>query len=369
MREKFIQFANKVDTRGVFIFHFTGHGLSIGKTQEWGLAPTDFDYTRDTFITGEILSQWLQQSTFQGRYALFILDTCYSGGIGSEIVTRSAELEIPASGVFVLTACSANETSMVMTALGKSIFSYFLSTSLFESYSQPGALYLKELYGSCNDCCMAFSSLLLSYDPERDSLEWKMMQPELKQFHLPDYLKSLFNEDEEGTDSPPTGRFVFLLQLYDYNNGVKGNPVPEKCSTWLDMVSNPNKGALCELAKRGLLQGRIVTAAISAMTYSVASIYLASENTPSKLSSPNFFIILLLHVIASVDKIRDIELSPKDVRIALDYYMEALARKKVSVKKLLKLNKRIVQNEEGEEFTDSGEIQVGCMFLCNIYYA
>ncbi len=261
-----------------------------------------------------------------------------------------------------MASCTANESSLVMTALGKSIFNYFFSTAMFESYSQPGKLYLKELYETCDACCMAFSSLLLSYDPKKDTLSWKMMQPEFKQFHLPKYISSLFEQDDESTDSPPTGRFAFIMQLYDYNQHMRNNPLPEKCFTWLDMVSNPNAGALLELNKRGLLNGRILTAAVAAMTYSCVSMYMACGDSPSQLDLPNFFIIILLHVVASIDKIhREVHLSLQDVRIALEYYMEPLDKQKHSLKMLLKLKERLVQEEDkdiGGEFTDSGEIQV-----------
>ena len=340
------------------------------------MAPADFDKTRETFITGKILAQWLQQSVFQGRFALFILDTCYAAGIAKDIVLESAEIQVPAAGIYVVASCTAHESSLVLTALGRSIFSYFLSTALFESYSQPGKIFLKELYDNCDACCMALSSLLLSYDSKTDTLSWKMMQPEFTQYHLPKYLKSLFEQDDEDTDSPPTGRFAFIMQLYDHTQPVRKNPLPDKCLTWLDMVSNLNSGALKELEKRGLLKGRILTAAIAAMMYSCVSIYMASGDSPSQLSSPNLFVILLLHVIASVDKIHEVQMSLddqisfEDIRIALEYYIEPLNKeKRFPLKMLLKLKRRIIQEEEKNiegEFTDSGEIQVRTIIILAI---
>ncbi len=276
---------------------------------------------------------------------------------------KSAQLEIPAAGIFVMTACTANETSVVVSALGRSIFCYFLSTALFESYSQPGKLFLKELYETCDACCMAFSSLLLSYDPRHETLGWKMMQPELIQYNLPHFLKSLFDHEEESTDGAPVGRFAFLLSLYDYSIALPKNPIPQKCLTWLDMVSNPNCGALYELGRRNLLEGRILTAVVATMTYSVVSLYQASNDTSAKLSSPNIFIVMFLQVVASVNKIREFEISHRDVIIALEYYLEALSKQKISSKALLKFRQRLLLEEQkiiGEEFTDSGEIQVSC---------
>ena len=340
--------------------------MLIGKT-EWGLAPSDFDYTKETFITGALLAEWLQQTAFQGRYVLFILDTCYSGGIGNDIVLNSVT-DTSAAGIYVLTSCTANESSMVVSALGKSIFNHFLTSSMLNSYSQIGKIYVKQLYEDSDACCMAFSALLLSYDSKHGLLKWSMMQPEWKQYYLPDYLRSLYAEEEslEETDSGAVGagRFEFILKLYNYEQKLKKNTVPAKCLQWLDTVSDPNKGPLLELEKREALWGRILTAAIASMMYSVASIFIACEDHDLKVNEPNIFIISLLHVVAAVDKIhQDLPLTSDDVRVALDYYIEALNKHKVSLKPLMKLRNKIVQQEEGEEATDSCEVDVSN--VCN----
>ena len=351
MRRTFLFAANKVDTNGIFIFHFTGHGLKVGKAGEyqWGLVPADFDRTKEKFITGEKITSWLHGVRFQGRYVLIILDSCYSGGMAEVIATGTVEHELPIGGLYVFTSCTANEASLVVTALGQSIFNYFFCSNLFKSYAQPGKLPIKEIYENCDACCMAFSSLLLSYDSTEDVLKWRMMQPEFKYYQLTAFVQSFFDSEEQ-TDAAAPGRFSFVLEYYDFTRHTKKRqPIEDKCLSWLQTASC-SEGALAELEKRELLNGPILSAAVASMMYSVASIFIACDQ--ENVTDPNIFIIAFIHVLAAIDNIhRDLEISRNDLKLGLEYYVDVLRKHKIPPGRLNKLYTKIVEGEEG---TDSG---------------
>ena len=202
IKRTFLEAAGKVDTRGMLVFHFTGHGIRNGKSQCTGLAPVDFDYTMEHFITGEMIGEWLHG--FQGRYVLVILDCCYSGGMAADIAKYTATMEIPVSGLFVLTSCTADESSLVVSVIRHSVLNYFLTSVMLANPSvYSGCLPIQDVYKECNVCCQAFSSLLLSYSAQEDMLKWMMQQPEMKYYQVNEFINSLFSSTEEETDAQP----------------------------------------------------------------------------------------------------------------------------------------------------------------------
>ena len=375
MHKTFMESASKVGTNGIFVFCFTGHGMKVGRN-EWGLAPVDFNYTKEKFITAATLISWLHYVRFQGRYALFVLDCCYAGGIAEQLAKETVNADIPIPGLFVFTSCTANESSLVVTSMGHSIFNYFLTSSLFNSYSQPGQLLIKAVYEDCDACCMAFSSLLVSYEARMGLLKWSMMQPEFKFFELPRYLQSLFQDEPEDTDggieetdAGPPGRFQFAIEYYKFpkRGSKQRSPVlADKSLAWLEIASKPG-GALFELHDRHLVVGRLLSAAIASMMYSMASIFIACNQY--NITDTNVFIISFIHVIAAVDRVhKDIDLTRYDLKLALEYYCDPLRRHKIKHGELTGLYNRIVNDiateqlqaasspeNEGQEFTDSGE--------------
>lgn len=123
MKKTFQDHATKVGVNGLFLFHFSGHGIKV-RNDMWGLAPMDFDYSADTYITADVLSQWLNEIECRAKYILITLDCCYAGGIGKELTAQSdVDHDL---NLYVLSACTANETSLVLASLGHSIFTYFL---------------------------------------------------------------------------------------------------------------------------------------------------------------------------------------------------------------------------------------------------
>jgi hypothetical protein len=360
IKRTFMETANKVDTNGIFIFSFSGHGIK-GQQETFGLAPSDFNRTTKTLITAGMLVDWLHSIRFQGRYALFILDSCFAGGLAKQIILDSIQSDIPTPGVFVLSACTAYQSSIVVTSLGHSTFNYFLSLCLFNSTdSQSGQLAIGDIYKECNACCIAFSSLLVSYDAKSKQLKWSAMQPVFKYFQLTAFIWSLFEESEDEIDAAETGRFQFVLDYY-FRHKKHSVVIPDTCQAWLEDVSGPG-GALQELHKRQLLEGRLLTATICSMICSMASIFIAHK-TPH-ISDRNVFIVAFVHVLAAIDRVtKDLTVTKLDLKLGIEYYFHALQKHNIFAGELTLLHnvvKKSIKEEEEKllgysESTDSGE--------------
>ena len=356
-----------MDTNGIFIFSFTGHGIKVGH-KDFGLAPVDFNYTKETFITASVLIEWLHFVRFQGRYALFILDCCYAGGIGDQMVLDSVEADLPTPGLFVFSSCTAFESSLVVTSLGHSIFNYFFTFSLFNSYrSQNGQLAVKNVFEECDACCIAFSSLLVSYDRDLKVLKWNMMEPEFKYFQLTAFIQSLFEDSIEEVDAAEPGRFQFALKYYDVSKKRrKPHMIPDKCQAWLEVMSQPG-GPLETLKKKELLKDALLSSAIGSMMHSMASIFVAC-NQPN-VSDRNVFLVAFIHVIAAVDRVlQDVTVRCEDLKLSIEYYYNVLQKHKISSGELRKLYNAVcadIVREEATEFTDSGEVNEEVSFDSN----
>lgn len=344
-------------TNGIFIFHFTGHAVCVG-SGKWALVPTDYVVRgSNPVITSTDIVEWLRQSVFQGRYCLFVLDVCSAEGIADDIITQSVDQQIPVGGLFIMSSRTANASSVIVPVLGMTFFSYFFSFLTLQKFAEPGKIHLCDLYECCNVYCMAFSSLILSYDPVSGTLSMDTRKPDYKQYHLPSYLQSLYGEppDEESTDS---GRFLMLCKHFNFSQ--KRIDIPDKCLAWLEVVSNSNDGPLYELNQMGVLHGPMITAAIAAMTYSMAlNMSCLDKLSPSQISSRNAFIITFLHVTSALEKhvasVGDITCS--DVRVVIDCYAKALGVHEISTKDIMRLKMLIQQTETMatvEETIDSG---------------
>ena len=82
MRRSFCQQARKAGKNGIFVFHFTGHGIKfkgnkdLGEIEEsMGLAPVDYSKTKDTLVTASHLKDWLAKCE---ATKIFLIDSCYA---------------------------------------------------------------------------------------------------------------------------------------------------------------------------------------------------------------------------------------------------------------------------------------------------
>ena len=362
IKRSFQEQAARVGLNGLFIFHFTGHGLSI-RASESGLAPSDFNYTKERLITGANIAEWLAEIQFQGRYVLVILDCCFAGGVANELTLATAAEHIPIAGLYVLASCTANESSKVITALGHSIFNYFFCKTVDSCHVCPGHFPVQEVFTINHECCEAFSSLLVTYN-KRDGLYWGTMQPQMRFLGLTEMLFG-----EEAVDAAGPGRFQFAMKYFSQSK-ISKLPIggkDDKFLAWLETVADYDS-PLATLNNKGLLEGHLLSAAIATMMYSAGSIFVACYKT-DQVTDPDLLLLAFVYIIAAIDRLRhDVELTLEDLKISVEYYADSIRKHELRSKKIAKLYERIVndlqqQSMGGAEVTDSAEVCVTVVLL------
>ena len=363
MHQSFCKQARKAGKEGVFVFHFSGHGIKL-RDEEWGLAPVDFDFTWDTYITARVLNGWLLEAGCEAT-KIFIFDSCYSGGLGKELTAFSY-----VSGLYVICACTANEASISMGSLGHSIFSYFLSKSIVSNVKQDGLFPIKKVYSDCKSCSVALSSLLVVFDSSTGHVRAGTMQPVIAHFDLRSIVLQATGSSSDQVDAA-VGRFDGIVRLYDYGRPI--HALHDKCVAWLNTKCDSG-GPLEMLSKRKLLVGKVMDTVICSMMYSIASIQFCYE--PQVLcQEPNLFVSALIHCAAAIDFIlKDIELSPRQVLYALAFYKSVLEENNsVDGRVFQDLISKVEANvshgwtEPGADEVDGGEVQreVSVGFICS----
>lgn len=130
IKRSFQECARKVGPNGLFVFHFSGHGVKhkIHTKKVWSLAPVDFK--QDTSLTADVFGKWFQEAECKAKHILLFLDCCHAGGIATKLSRFSS---LPVKGnLFMFAACTANEETLVIGALKHSIFTYFLSQAILK---------------------------------------------------------------------------------------------------------------------------------------------------------------------------------------------------------------------------------------------
>lgn len=353
MKMTFQHHASEVGPNGLFVFHFSGHGIRV-RNEMWGLAPMDFDYSTDTYITANVLSQWLNEIECRAKYILITLDCCYAGGIGKELatqadVTRNTDL-------YILSACTANETSLVLASLGHSIFTYFLSSSIMRFGRVAGILPIKEAFSECQACCECLSSLLVSYSKE-NGLQMKVMQPQLS-------VRNVLSDGEDSTDAAVAiGRFQYVMELYDQNIIA---PLDDKTMAYLDSLRDVTNGPLYQLERRGLLSGKVIVSVFCSIMYSIASIELACDSTLEKVKNINLSITAFMQAASTIDMIHNgVVFDASAFFLSWLFYKEVMSKNKIEVAGIAQLERKLRHRysgtsanfgQRGEDMTDSGEI-------------
>ena len=386
MKRTFQECASKVGPDGLFVFHFSGHGIRV-QSNEWGLAPVDFDYTSATYLTSNILGQWLNEVDCKAKHILFSLDCCYAGGIANEL-TQSSDLSFKGS-FYVLSACTANETSLVVGSLGHSIFTYFLSHAFSKLCQVPGELPLQRIYSECYACSEALSSLFVKYN-SRGELEVNHMQPQMDVINLKAVVMEIIGEGENQVDAQ-VNRFQYAVELYDRSKPIQG--LEEKTMAFIDTVRIlADGGPLNELNKRHLLTGRVLETAICSMMYSIAAIELACDAGAShrKVTNVNLSITAFIHVVSALDLIVHDLIVPENVFfMSWLFYKQVLVDNHVNIHGFRPLDRKLSRNTkfslmarrpsytqdyqpaavsiDGDDLTDSAEVvsSIQCSFLCD----
>lgn len=354
MKAVFQTRACEVGPNGIFVFHFSGHGISV-RHKEWGLAPMDFDYSRDTYITASVLSQWLNEIECKAKYILISLDCCYAGGIGKELaarvqVNRGVDL-------YVISACTANETSIVLNSLEHSIYTYFLSEYITRLSTEAGILPIGDIFSECQICSGCLSSMLVFYNSET-GLQLKFMQPQM------DIRNIVMSDGGEDSTDAAIGRFQFAIELYDRKHPTL--PLEDKSVAFLDSIQRVPDGPLFELEKRKLLQGNVVIAVLCSMMYSIASIELACDTKLTKVENVNLCITAFMQVASTIDIVHHgVEFSEVIFFKSCMFYTQAMRKNGIKLSGMdtlaTKLKKRLtvrsakynMARARGEDMTDS----------------
>ena len=355
MKETFQKHASQVGTEGLFVFHFSGHGISI-RNQEWGLAPADFDYSRDTYITAEILGQWLNEIKCNAKYILFTLDCCYAGGIANELanlslVNRSVDL-------YVISACMAHETSVVLSTLGNSIFTYFLTNAIILCHKTAGNLPIREIFFECQTCCECLTNMLVMYN-EQSGLQIKSMQPQIS-------VRNIVSSHDY--PDAAIGRFQYAIELY--NHALPIIPLHKKSLAYLDSLLD---GPLLQFEKRNLLLGKVMETVLCTLMYSIASIEVACDTDLNKMKNPNLSITTFIQVASTIDMVHHSMEIPENVFfLSWLFYKEVLSKHNIKLTRINALQARLVRNRKfnatlirmiphtpprNEDVTDSSEME------------
>ena len=346
MKVGFQEQAKKVGQNGLFVFHFSGHGIMV--QNKWGLVPADFDRTWTTYLTADVLNQWLQEVGCKAKHILFTLDCCYAGGIANELTT-SGNWSKKDLGLYVISACTANEASLVFESLGHSVFTYFLARAISTLTSNPGQLPVHDIFKECQACSVALSSLLMSYDPQL-GITWGRTQPQMR-------IKPDGDEFLDEPDEMVVGRFEFVNQLFDRD---KQKPsLDHTTHAWLKTLT---KGPLIELEQRHVLQEKVLDVALCSIMYSIASIEIGFNRT--NVDNPNHFLIAFMHAVATLDLLKQgVKVNNDQLVQSWGFYHEVLVKNKVNDEELRKLydrlipmKKRVASDGSDEDYAEFGKV-------------
>ena len=254
-------------------------------------------------------------------------------------------------GLYVISACTANEASLVLESLGHSVFTYFLARAISTLTSHPGQLPVHDIFKECQACSVALSSLLMSYDPQL-GITWERMQPQMR-------IKPDGDEFLDEPDEMVVGRFEFVNQLFD---GSKQKPsLDHTTHAWLKTLPDA-KGPLIELEQRHVLQEKVLDAALCSIMYSIASIEIVFNST--NVENPNHFLIAFMHAVATLELSKQgVKVNPNQLVQSWGFYRQVLVKNKVNDEELIKLRhrlflkeKRVVSDGGDEDCTEFGKV-------------
>ena len=382
MKTSFQELASEVGENGLFVFQFSGHGFNFEKCSnaQFGLAPANFDKTLSTFVTGSVLNQWLIESGCKARHILFILDCCYAGGLGNDLTTGVTNLR---SGLYVLSASTAFETSLVIQPLQCSLFSYFLAYAIRKFRFVSGALPITRIFDECRELCTALSSLMITYHGPHYGLVFDRFKPELQFFDvvigsdIGDRVKawlekSLSESSFSGFSHEMAYRFSkfsFVLKYYKTHSRwqSKANDLSELCWNWL-LFTSGSLSPLGELASRSLLNNEVLSTVVCIMMWSIASIQIAAKD-PKAVIDPNVFLVGFLYIAAALDSFDSGEIKLKDLKEGWEFYQAVLEKHGFDDTKIKKLHAKIEEDlriQEREEAEKAKKAQQESLISCDV---
>ncbi len=339
IKDSFQAAAKMTGKNGILFFHFSGHGIKVGN--EWGLAPADFDYSRSTFLSGDMLNSWLNEVDCQSLYAVISLDCCYAGGFANELIACDLNLR---SGTYVLSACTAFETSLVIGPLGHSVYAYFLAYAIRVMSFASGTIPIHKIFEECSILCRSLTSFLVCYSSDF-GLSIKAMQPVLKYFdvnslpsnRLLDSISPGLPKEDVTASLLSVDRYTFVTQYFTRMNFQIG----ELCSLCLDWLGSMTEDGKClkEIASRGLLQDEILNAVICLMMWSFASIQFVDDR--ENVHKASNFLLAFLYTATALDSLYHVRLTHDHMEQSLEFYLGVVEENKVDVSELQQLRKEV----------------------------
>ena len=374
--------ASKVGENGILVIFLSGHGVKYGP-DKWGFVPGDYNKTAEAVLTGPDLTKSIQEAKCKSKYTLIILDCCYSGSMAMKLTSECEDDETCSllSNTYVLAAGSANETSLAINSLGYTIFTYFLRFALDRVQCKPESgmrtLLLSDMFEECRLCVEALSSVVIRRDEEYGGLRFSKFRPSLTAFDPRVQVDDIGLEacdaatfDEESITGE--GKTAFVWKYYQPRED-KTQPMPvlhRITCDWLESLTTFQPSPLQTLEERNLLEGgydtegRILSAAITLLIHSIASIELVYNN--DNVTDPNLLLLAFVEVMATLDRAHlNIKVTLHHLMEAALYYAEALKKSRVDPTEIIKLYMRVRKDTRSTEL-DGLEVRNSYMHSKNI---
>ena len=326
LRASFVEYAEKVEENGNFIFYFAGHGF------EWGdrcvLAPADFDKKGESGISGDELVQWLNDANCKAKNVLFIFDCCYAGDLG-ERLTYNKTLEINAN-IFAMCGCGAKESTRSIFGLGHSIFTYFLLDYLNTSECK-GEIKIEQAMDVIAEFSFSFSSLLMVLDSSK-KLHCGLFNPRLFKSNVGIHQRSITTE---------SGEVMALLQTL-FKEPVKEKP-HKIIDEWFQFPATQK--SLDILSEKASSLEKLQNGIVSVLLYSLALLqYKHSDHDKDNLEKANLFLQIAIKVLR---EITIFSLEMDHVIIGLEHYISAVKKLDINVSELYVLHEEMEKLNNG----------------------
>ena len=333
--------ARKVKEEGIFILFFGGHGIN-DSDQKWAFAPADFDLTPNSYITSEVINNCIERSECKAKCVLVILDCCYSGLMASDMTSATSHL-LP--NIHVLAAGSAYESSLAVTSLHHSIFSYFLTKALDTLPRTAGQLPIADVHEFCRECSKALSSLILTID--NHNVKTKQIVPSLSYFNPVVNLSEDEEIDGDVMRAYIPGRLNFVIKLFSDHSPANPRPrLHPTTQTWLRSLIN---GPIILLESKELLGSStendcLLESVVALIVQSVA--VLEFYHNRSTVGQPDIFLIGFIQTLAIIDVVHsNFAVGPECLLVSWALYQRILAKNNVDQTLMKELYQKITDTK------------------------
>ena len=358
---------SSTDEYGLFIFIYCGgacdlnHGLTPSVKQsepkdEDGLVYVDHDTTppvhalvlkadfdsekQASHLSGQELGATIASSPVHPKQVLVILDCPYAAEIGDDMMKHLGNCELN-----LIVSQGREQMPYYLSPLGGSTFSYFLCHFLSSlKFTASGMVKLRCLLDKVQNCCSALSSLIMVR--VGDTLTAKVAAPEGRFVHIiksadavMEAIEERVEEDSAAIEETDGGSFGHLLQKY-YKKSFFSRPV-KLCNEAKDWVHFVTRQQLTQLQAEAVLEGQVLHAAVSAMSFSMAMIQ--SELQGDSIGRSNLFLQVYVYIMAALDMVCQ-DINVQDISLlqeALELYQRVVHAKNINEGEIKQLKDKI----------------------------